>query len=51
MKKNTILYACTTLCLLFGMSSCNNQSKSPKQEKILVEKSEATAVPDDILHE
>ena len=48
MKKNTILYACTTLCLLFGMSSCNNQSKSPKQEKILVEKSEATAVPDDI---
>ena len=48
MKKNTLFYAVAALCLLMGLSSCNNQSKSGKQDKIVVDKSEAVEAPRDI---
>ena len=49
MKKKSFLYAATVFCLLIGVSSCDNQSKSNKQATVTVKKSDATKeAPKDI---
>ena len=40
MKKSYFLCAALASCLLFGLNSCDN--KQAKQEKVVVEKEEAT---------